>query len=101
MTVTSPMVWTPRRVLAAAAEDFGVTTDDLLSKSRTQPLIRYRQVTYAAVKRFCQLSYSSTARVFGRDHSSVMHSIDRVETDPELSAMFILLAERLLREGVG
>lgn len=95
-----PLVWTPSRVVQIAAECFGVSPDALLSHERCRPLMSYRQVVYAAVKRFCGYSYLSVAAVFHRDHSTVMYGIKKVEGDPHLSELYGLLAEQLLVEGV-
>jgi chromosomal replication initiation ATPase DnaA len=96
-----PLTWTPRRVLTCAAEAFDVNEKALLGHDLFHPLVWYRHVTIAAVRRFCELSYSSTARFFGRDHTTIIHSIKRVESDPKLSDLYSLLAERLLTEGMG
>lgn len=94
-----PLVWSPRRVIETAAEAFDVETNNLLGGTY-RPLAHYRMVTYAAVKRFCGLSYLQTSKVFHRDHTTVISGIKRVESDPELSHLYGLLAERLLVEGV-
>src|SRR5690349_11074504 len=82
------LVWTPQRVVECAADAFGVVPSVLLGRDRFEPLIHYRMVSYAAVKRFCGLSYLQTAKVFHRDHTSVMHSIHRVESDEYLKGLY-------------
>lgn len=94
------LVWTPRHVLECAAEAFGVDENDLLGPYRHQPLAGYRMVSYAAVKRFCNLSFTATARVFHRHHTTIMYGIDQVDSDVHLADLYSALAERLLLEGI-
>jgi len=104
MTVTAthdPLVWTPQRVLETSAEAFGVLPVDILGRSHEHPLVDYRKVTYAAVRRFCGLSYPATGRVFRRDHTTVRSGIKDVESNDVLRGLYVALAERLLSEGVG
>lgn len=101
MSVVAPLVWTPRRVISLAAEAFDVTERELVGTRRFHPLVQYRQVVYAALKAFCGLSYVQTAKVMGRDHSSVQYGIKRVASDPELQKLYAALVERLTEAGVG
>ncbi len=77
---------TPHRDLSAdevdqaAAEAFGFTVDDLRSKSRRRPLADARAVAMYLERELLELSYTLIGQRFGgRDHSTVIHSIQKVE----------------------
>ncbi|HEX2154179.1 MAG TPA: chromosomal replication initiator protein DnaA [Acidimicrobiia bacterium] len=63
----------------AQAYDFGV--DDVTGKSRRQPLVLCRQVAMYLCRDLTDLSLPKIGAQFGgRDHTTVMHSVDKVTT---------------------
>ncbi len=63
-----------------AAVGFDVTVDDLTGRSRAHPLVDYRHVTMAAIRRMTPLSLPTIGRLFDhRDHTTVMHAVTKVE----------------------
>jgi chromosomal replication initiator protein len=78
----------PDGVRRRVAEAWGVSAEALQSKKRTKDLTVPRQVAMFLIKELFDLSLVEIGRLFGgRDHSTVIHSIGRVEeeiaTDPE------------------
>lgn len=73
---------TPDRVLriqCAVALAFGVALNDLLSARRTKPISRARHVAmYLAFVTMPNLSSSHIAKLFDRDHSTMIHAIQVV-----------------------
>lgn len=62
-----------------AARGFDVTVEELRGRSRERPLVEYRQITMAAIRRLTPLSLPAIGREFYRDHTTVIHAIERVE----------------------
>jgi chromosomal replication initiator protein len=80
---------TPDLVRQRVAEEWNVSAEGLQSKKRTKDLTVPRQVAMYLIKELFGLSLVEIGRMFGgRDHSTVIHSIDKVEeelaTDVEL-----------------
>jgi len=78
---------TPDRVRQAVARAFNTTPEALQSKKRTKDLTVPRQVAMFLIKDLFDVSLVEIGRMFGgRDHSTVIHSIAKVEeemaTDP-------------------
>jgi chromosomal replication initiator protein len=70
---------TAQRVRDRVAEAWGVTPDALQSKKRTKELTVPRQVAMYLIKEMFDLSLVDIGKLFGgRDHSTVIHSVDRV-----------------------
>ncbi len=76
----------PHRDLSAAeideavAHTFGFTVADLQSKSRRRPLADARAVAMYLERTLLDSSYTEIGQRFGgRDHSTVIHSIQKVE----------------------
>jgi chromosomal replication initiator protein len=72
LTVTS--------IQQAVAKDFGVTIDGLRSKTRTKHLTVPRQAAMYLIRELLGLQLVEIGAAFGgRDHSTVIHSLEKVE----------------------
>ncbi len=67
-------------IIAAVAEGFGFHPDDMTSPGRQQPLATARQIAMYLCREFTDDSLVQIGRHFSRDHSTVVHGIDRVKT---------------------
>lgn len=54
---------------------YGVTVEELLSPSRTQPTALARQISMRLARELTELSYPQIAARFYRDHSTVIHAV--------------------------
>ena len=73
---------TPDAVRQRVAEAWGVSAEALQSKKRTKDLTVPRQVAMYLIKELFDLSLVEIGRLFGgRDHSTVIHSISKVEEE--------------------
>jgi chromosomal replication initiator protein len=82
-------------IQAAVAHDFGVTPEALQSKTRTRTLTVPRQVAMHLCRELLGLQLVEIGLAFGgRDHSTVIHSLDRVAESSAADAAF---AERVAR----
>jgi len=80
---------TPEEIRKRTAEAWGVTVDNLVSKRRTKNFTVPRQIAMYIIKTLLDLPYTEIGGLFGgRDHSTVIHSVNKVEADmagdPEL-----------------
>jgi chromosomal replication initiator protein len=67
----------------------GVTAEALQSKKRTKDLTVPRQVAMYLIKELFDLSLVEIGRLFGgRDHSTVIHSIAKVEEEMRATPSF-------------
>ncbi|MEO1040199.1 MAG: chromosomal replication initiator protein DnaA [Pseudomonadota bacterium] len=63
----------------AAAAQFGVTVDDIISKRRTQSVVRPRHIAMYLCKTLTTRSLPDIGRRFGgRDHSTVIHAVNKI-----------------------
>ena len=69
-------------IRAQVATRYGVTVDALISKKRTKELTVPRQVAMYLIREMLDLPLVEIGKLFGgRDHSTVIHSIQKVEED--------------------
>ncbi len=75
---------TPEAIRKRVAESFGVPVEALLSRRRTREVTVPRQVAMYLMRELLDLPLTQIGHHFGgRDHSTVIHSINKVEQELE------------------
>jgi len=95
---------TPERIREMAAKAWDVKAEGLQSRRRTRDLTVPRQVAMYLIRELLELPLSKIGDYFGgRDHSTVIHSINKVEDemeeDPEFRSRVHALRTRLTGGG--
>ena len=68
------------RIQRSVADAFDITLNDMVSKRRTRSVARPRQVAMYLSKKMTKRSLPDIGRRFGgRDHTTVMHAVKRIE----------------------
>jgi hypothetical protein len=76
----TPRPATVRNIVAEVAAFHTITADHILSPNRKHGIVRPRQIACYLAKNLTKLSLSQIGkRIGGRDHSTVLHSIQKVE----------------------
>ena len=93
---------TPERIQEAVAKQWGIPSAALSSKRRTKDLTVPRQVAMYLIREFLDLPLVQIGNLFGgRDHSTVIHSIRKVEetvaVDPSFERKVQALRDDLSR----
>ncbi len=71
---------TPQEIIRTTADAYGFTVDELTGPSRRQPLVMARQVAMYLCRDLTDLSLPKIGAHFGgRDHTTVLHAIDKVK----------------------
>ncbi len=87
---------TPERIREAVAKEWGVRPDGLISKRRTKDLTVPRQVAMYLIRDLLGLSLTEVGNLFGgRDHSTVIHSIRKVEAALNSDSPMVHAVERV------
>ncbi len=93
---------TPDAVRARVAAAWAVTVDGLVSKKRTKELTVPRQVAMYLIRELLDLPLVEIGKFFGgRDHSTVIHSIQKVEEDIRSDEQFRARVEAIRQELAG
>jgi chromosomal replication initiator protein len=69
----------PETIIRNTAGSFGFSVDDVLSASRRQPLVLCRQVAMYLCRELTDLSLPKIGEHFNRDHTTVLHSVEKVK----------------------
>ena len=83
-------------IQSAVAREFGVTPDGLKSKTRTKTLTTPRQVAMFLGRELLGMQLVEIGNAFGgRDHSTVIHSLERVQEEMKIDPGFAEKVGRL------
>lgn len=67
-------------ILEGVAHHFDIKMSDLQSQVRKQNIVMPRQIAIYLAKKMTQHSLKEIGAFFNRDHSTILHAIDKVET---------------------
>jgi len=74
-----------KNVLSIVSDYYRISTIDLISKKRTRKYVFPRQVSMYLIKKIYDLPYKKIGVYFNnRDHSTVMHSVEKINNEIEM-----------------
>ncbi len=79
VTSDEPVPLGPDVIIRTTAHAYGFSTEDLLSSSRRQPLVLARQIAMYLCRELTDLSLPKIGERFNRDHTTVLHSVEKVK----------------------
>lgn len=96
--VSQPQL-TTQSIISELSEHFQIPRQDILSRSTRYETVRARQIGMTLCRQLLNLSYSRIGEAFGgRDHSTVMHSINKtlesLKKDKNLQHLFQSVEQR-------
>ena len=76
-----PEVITISKIQKAVASNYGISTDELLSRSNARRFSVPRQIAMYLCKRLTKHSYPEIGRAFGgKHHTTVIHSVEKIDS---------------------
>ena len=69
-----------KNIIKAVAHRFDLVPLDILGDRRTTNFVRPRQIAMAVAKRTTIQSFEEIGRRFNRDHSTIVHGVNKIET---------------------
>jgi len=81
----------PQAIIEEVAKCFNVSPAEIMGSARNKDIVLARQVAMYVTRRMTPLSLQEIGAAFKRDHTTVMHSLERIETmakkSPEMAEM--------------
>ncbi len=69
----------PQHIIAEVARVYGLSTQDLASKSRRRQITQPRNLAMFLCRKHTDASYASLGQLFARDHATVIYGVEQVE----------------------
>jgi chromosomal replication initiator protein len=74
-------VVSPKKIAEIVAEFYNIKPEDLIKQSRKKEFVKPRQVAMYIIRTELDTSFPSIGDFFGgRDHTTVMHAVDKIKT---------------------
>lgn len=72
---------TPERIMEAVANYFYTPVDQLISQNRSKAVAYPRQMAMYMIRQELEYSFPDIAKIFKRDHTTVMHACNKIEEE--------------------
>ena len=79
VSADEPVPLGPETIIRTTASAYGFSVEDVLSSSRRQPLVLCRQISMYLCRELTDLSLPKIGEHFNRDHTTVLHSVEKVK----------------------
>ena len=73
--------YTVSQIKQCVSDYFDIFPEDLMSQKRTKEISYARQLCMYICRTLLDLSYPRIGQEFGRDHTTAMHAINKIEAD--------------------
>jgi chromosomal replication initiator protein DnaA len=98
MVGSEPVSVTIDKILSSVSAHYRLTVEDLKSRKRTSNIAFARHVSIYLIKKFTDRSLPAIGRVFSRDHTTIINSIETVEKKLASDPSFENEIQELMRE---
>jgi len=78
---------TDAQIISATAEIYGIAVEELSGRSRRREVVEPRQVSMYLLRDMLDLSYPSIGEKLGRDHTTAIHSYEKIAREVDHNAM--------------
>ncbi len=93
-----PIGVTVDKIFAAVEKKYGVSKTDLTGKSRVKEVAQARHVTIHLIRTVTEMSLPAIGKLFNRDHSTVISSLDTIDKKMASSSAFEAEINNLIKE---
>ncbi len=80
-SVNSQRTYTVSQIKQCVSDYFDILPEDLMSQKRTKEISYARQLCMYICRTLLDYSYPRIGQEFGRDHTTAMHAINKIEAD--------------------
>ncbi len=93
-----PVTVTVEKIFAAVYKKYNISRDDIVSSKRTKDIANARHITVYIIRTVTDMSLPNIGKIIGRDHSTVMSSLETVEKRMAQDSVFRAELEEMIKE---
>ncbi len=76
---SEPTTVTIEKILTVVSNKYGIPVEDIKGRKRTSNIASARHIAIYLIKKLTDRSFPAIGRLFGRDHSTIISSVDNIE----------------------
>ncbi len=81
ITPSEPVSVTVDKIIEHVSRHYGIPIDDMKSKKRSAAIAMARHISIYMIRKMTDMSLPAIAKIFNRDHTTIMSSLDKVEIE--------------------
>ncbi len=89
---------TPERILTFVSQKYGIPTEDIIGKRKTDAIATARQVAIYLLRELTEMSFANIGKVFNRDHSTVVASVNKVKDRMKEDSSFEAQIDEMIKD---
>ena len=93
-----PTSVTVEKIFASVYQKYGVKKEDLISTKRNKEIAFARHITIFIIREVTEMSLPNIAKIFNRDHSTIISSIETIERKLITDAMLDFEIKEIVKE---
>lgn len=97
MTDTTPEPIKIDEIISEVSKTFSVSEKDIISKRKTAAVAFARQVSMYIARETTELSYKAIGDSFGKDHTTVLHNVQKIENHLKANPFDRELVENIIK----
>ena len=98
MTGSEPVSVTVDRIFEKVSKKYGISIEDIKGRKRTKGIASARHITIYIIRKMTDLSLPAIGRLLGRDHTTIMSSIETIENEMMQNTLFEIEINELMKE---
>ena len=95
---SGPVKVTTDRIIAKVSQKYCVSKEDIYSKKRASNITNARHICVYIMRKLSDMSYKQIGKVFSKDHTTIMHSYDTIESEIQHNAQLEIEINELINE---
>lgn len=89
---------TPAKIIGFVSQKYGVPEEDIKSSKRSKDIANARHMAAYLVRKLVDMPLASVGKLFNRDHTTIMSSVENIEKQMKASPAFENTVNELIRE---
>ena len=93
-----PVSVTVEKIFGAVYNKYGISKEDLVGPKRNKEIAAARHVCIFLIRELTEMSFPNIAKIFKRDHSTIITSYNTTQTRYNLDSLFTMEIDELKKE---
>lgn len=98
LTGSEPVSVTVERILLKVSRKYGIPIEDIKSRKRTKEVASARHITIFLIRKLTDMSLPAIGKYMGRDHTTILSSLDTIESELKTNVTLDLEINELIKE---
>lgn len=93
-----PVAVTLDRIMEKVAKKYGITPEDIKGRKRTREIVIPRHIAIYLIRKMTDMSLLAIGKILNRDHTTIMSSLENIETDLKTNSLLEIEINELIKE---